>query len=365
MKARGRLTLLLALTLIAGVLAGCGNNAANRNHSSDPIVPGYSAAGINIGDDYAAIQALYGEPESSEVQQGYVTIFYQSTGRYGDLVPGDARPAAWHLIFILNDEPRDGVATATDTVASIEVAEPYKGKTIGGVGVGSDRATVEAEFGSPEQTTVMNTKNPDAEITACFYSAKGVDFLVEKDAGVLVAIITAIGGLQPQVITPEVPAPNPGGLAGPAFSGPIVPGTELAGITMGGYYQQVRSLYGTPDMTGSSSDGYVTAAYTGGAGNWKLYVYCEDLDKDHKLSDYDTVISINVTAPYGGKTARGNGIGSKQAAIEKEFGVAPLKYSNGRLGTEMAVWEYTMRGIAFAFDAAGGTVVEIDVNRIP
>lgn len=357
---------LLALAALLGAgLLGCGNTRpAAPGPESDPLVPGYSAAGINIGADYSAVKALYGEPEYTQAQEGYLTIFYQPTGRYDALVPGDERPAAWHLVFILNDEPRDGIADDGDTVASIEVAEPYLGKTAGGVGLGSDRPAMEEEFGPPEQATVLETENPDAVITTCFYPARGADFLVEENGGVIMVVITARGGLKPQVISPDTTPSNPGGLAGPSFSAPVVPGAQLAGISMGAYYPQVKSLYGSPDAQGSA-DGYVTAAYTGGSGNWKLYVYFEDLEKDGKLGDYDTVISINVTAPYTGKTAKGNGIGSKQASVDKEFGTPLLKYSNFRLGTEMQVWEYTTQGIVFAFDAATGAVVEIDVNRIP
>lgn len=335
-------------------------HAGGPGPESEPLVPGYSAAGINIGADYATVKALYGEPEYTRTQEGYVTIFYQTTGRYEALAPGDERPAAWHLVFILYDEPRGGIADEGDTVVSIEVAEPYLGKTAGGIGLGSDRPALEEEFGPPDQTAVLATENPDAVITTCFYPGRGVDFLVEEKTGV----ITAIGGPKPQVISPDTTCPNPGGIAGPAFSGPVIPGAELAGIPMGAYYQHVKSFYGSPDAQGSS-DGYVTAAYTGGSGNWKLYLYFEDLERDGKLGDYDTVISINVTAPYAGKTAKGNGIGSKQMSVEKEFGAPLLKYSNFRSGREMQVWEYTTKGIVFAFDTATGAVVEIDVNRMP
>ncbi len=363
---RARLPVLLALTMFIGAgLTGCGNSGWHASGpESDPLVPGYSAARISIGADYATVKALYGEPECTQTQEGYVTVFYQSTGRYEDLVPCDGRPAAWHLVFVLYDDPRDGIAGDTDKVASIEVAEPYTGKTAGGVGLGSDRSAVEEEFGSPEQTTAFATVNPDALITTCFYPSRGTDFLLEENGGVLMVVITEIGGLKPQIISAGNTSLNPGGISGPAFSGPVVPGAEMAGILMGAYYQDVKALYGSPDAQGSSSEGYVTAAYTGGSGNWKLYVYFEDLEKDGKLGDYDTVISINVTAPYGGKTPKGNGIGSKQAGVESEFGTPLLTYSNFRLGTEMKVWEYTTKGIVFAFDPTGA-VVEIDVNRIP
>ena len=361
-----RLSGILALVLLlSATLPGCGNTrSALPGPESDPLVPGYSAAGISIGADYAAVKALYGEPEYMQTQEGYITIYFQPTGRYDSLVPGDERPAAWHLVFILYDETRDGIADDGDSVASIEVAEPYLGKTAGGVGLGSDRSAMEEEFGPPEQSTVLQTQNPDAVITTCFYPARGADFLVEENAGVIMVLITATGGLKPQVISPDTTPLNPGGINGPSFSAPVIPGAQLAGISMGAYYQQVKGLYGSPDAQGSA-DGYVTAAYTGGSGSWKLYVYFEDLEKDGKLSDYDTVVSINVTAPYAGKTAKGNGIGSKQAGVDKEFGAPLLRYSNFRLGKEMQVWEYTTKGIVFAFDAASGAAVEIDVNRIP
>ncbi len=346
-------------------LPGCGGSAGRPGPESEPLVPGYSAAGIGIGDDYASVRALYGEPEDMQTQEGYLTLFYQPTGRYADLVPCDGRPAAWHLVVILNDEARDGLAGDADTVAGVEVAQPYTGRTAGGVGLASGQPAVEQEFGPPEQTSVVKTVNPDAAVTTLFYPGRGVCFLVADNGGVLAVIITAIGGLQPQVLSSNDGTANPGGVDGPAFSGPIVPGKELAGISMGSCYHSVRELYGSPDAQGSSPDGYVTAAYTGGAGHWQLYVYFEDLDRDGKLGDYDTVISINVTAPYGGKTAKGTGIGAKRAVVEREFGAPPMKYSNARMGVDRQVWEYPDRGIVLAFDTAADAVVEIDVNRIP
>ena len=140
-----------------------------------PIVPGKSAAGINIGDDYAVVKKMYGLPDTS----GFTTegmVFATYTGGHG----------SWKLNVYFED--RDGNKTLGDydAVLSICVRAPYSGKTPKGVGIGSTQAQVIREFGKPQRETTLMHQGEQTNILE--YNSKGIVFAVSSLSQVVVEI---------------------------------------------------------------------------------------------------------------------------------------------------------------------------------
>lgn len=346
----------LVILALAGImLPGCRQGAESiPSWERDPIVPGYSMANINIGDPFSAVQSMLGDPDQQQKDGGYQVAYYGRTSEGGNLDD----PGAWQLVVTVYDNGND-VLDAGDEVGSIEVSAPYSGKTSGGVGIGSSAEDVEGEFGVCEN--VSETEGtPDLRLYS--YSPRGVEFLVSTAEGVMTAIVTAYGGLRTVEENDNLQGIQ-GGVFGIFQEAPIIPGQTEAGINIGDEFRSVKEKYGSPDNSGATTEDLVFATYTWGYGTWKLNVYMEDKDKNSSLGDFDTVVSISVRFPYKGKTPKGTGIGSLEAAVVREFGPPERQDTFQHQGEETKILEYNTKGIVFALRMPVGEVIEIDVNR--
>ncbi len=343
------------LLILAFSLSGCGKGGGEPNGwEKDPIVPGYSAAGIEIGSAFSAVREVHGDPEEHLRDGGYIYAYYRRTregGRMND-------PASWLLVVTLYDQG-NGYLDPEDEVGAIEVSAPYAGRTSGGVGIGSTAEEVEGEFGPCPS---VSPSSGDEGLILYSYTDRGVEFLVSPREGVITVLVTAYGGLRPwEEATPGGEGEE--GLFGSHVADPILPGQSAAGISIGSDFRAVKELYGTPDSSGHTTEGLVYASYTGGYGSWKLTVYLEDRDKGKSLDDFDIVVSICLRRPYAGRTAKGVGIGSVQAEVIREFGTPERQTTGLHQGEQMTILEYNSKGIVFALRTASAEVVEIDVNR--
>jgi hypothetical protein len=346
---------LAVVTALAFVSCG-GEEGGVADWRRDPIVPGYSMAEVNIGDTFSAVRAVHGDPNGSRRDRGYIFAYYGRLSPQGDI---DA-PEVWNLVVTLYDNG-NGYLDDGDEVGAVEVSGDYQGKTAGGNGLGSPASRLEEEFGSCPGVSEAGEVNEE-KLTLYSYSERGVEFLVSEDRGVITVMVTAYGGLRP-VEEEEEGEEGQGGLFGAHQSDPIVPGRSVAGINVGDEFARVKELYGKPDSTGVTTEGWVYATYTGGFGSWKLNLYLEDKDGGGALDDYDVVVSISVRHPYAGKTAGGVGVGSPQAEVVREFGTPERQTSMWHQGEETLIMEYNSKGLVFAVNAASLTVVEVDVNR--
>ncbi len=354
---KATVSVLAALVVTA---AGCGGGEPDHAGDPDyaPIVPGYSLAGLDIDATFATAREAYGDPEVSEYRDGYIYSYFlrlNDTGKRDD-------PETWHLVVVFHDNGNFELDDA-DTIGQIEVSAPYYGTTSGGNSMESTPEELIGEFGQFDGSS--ETEYNGQAYIAYTFSKRGVEFLeAKKDGRVVTMVVTPIGGLKPATGMGKQYAVASGDIFKVTGTEPIVAGTSLAGISIGDNYVWVKDNYGLPNLTGFMGEGLVSATYTGGTGGWKLNVYLQDQDLDEKPSDYDTVISVAVRSPYAGKTAKGVGIGSKQADVSKEFGPAEI-LDEGNMGGESAIiWQYPSKGIVFAMDAATGLVVEVDVNKI-
>ncbi|MHB8780215.1 MAG: hypothetical protein ACYC55_02360 [Candidatus Geothermincolia bacterium] len=363
-----RLTsLAIAFSLALPALAGCGEPRALREGPEyEPIVPGYSIAGVDIGSDYSRLRQAAGEPYDAQQREGYLILFYQPTDRYEFTAPADNRPGAWHMVATLYHASDDPEPLDTDKLASLELSAPYYGTTAAGNGLGSTREQIEAEFGTAESASDVIVDEPPLTITCLSYPTRGVQVLLEPETGALTYVVTEMGGLKPVVIEDEERDRQPQGTVfGEQLAAAILPGAQLSGIGVGMPWQQVKAIFGPPDATGATTEGAVTAAYTGGYGNWKLCVHFEDLEKNRELTDFDPVVAICVTAPYAGTTKRGNGIGSTAASWKKEFGTPDMQQRTSIMGQDAQIWYYLSQGLVVAMETTGMTAIEVDVIKVP
>jgi hypothetical protein len=350
--------LLLALILPSILLAACGNGGGEpASWERDPIVPGYSMAEVNVGDPFSAVQSVHGDPEDHRKDGGYQFAYYGRTQEGGNIDD----PGAWRLVITLYDNNGNGYLDPDDEVGSIEVSAPYGGKTSGGVGIGSTPQEVEDEFG-PCKNITPSEEPGEKELKLYSYAERGVEFLVSDRGGVITVVVSAYGGLR-SLEKEGGGKEAQGGLFGIYQNAPIVPAQTVAGINVGDEFRSVKEKYGSPDSSGSTTEGLVYATYTGGYGTWKLNIYMEDKDKSNSLGDFDTVVSISVRHPYAGKTPKGVGLGSPQDAVVKEFGPPERQSTLQHQGEETTILEYNTKGIVFALKTPTAEVVEIDVNR--
>lgn len=349
--------LLSLLLILALALSACGRREQDQGGwLDDPIVPGYSAAEIEMGSSFSAVLEVHGEPEDRRKEGSYLYAYYQRTREGG----GIDDPASWLLVVTLYDQG-NGYLDPEDEVGAVEVSSPYAGKTSGGVGIGSTAQDVEGEFGPCP--VVSTTASPEGgELLVYSYMDRGVEFVLSEEGKVLTVMVTAYGGLRP---AEERSGGGEGaeGVFGSHRSDPILPGQSAAGIRIGDEFLIVRELYGDPDVQGSTTEGLVYAAYTGGYGTWKLAVYLEDRDKGDSLDDFDVVVSISLRFPYAGRTPKGVGIGSLQSDVIREFGAPENQNTALHQGEQTTILEYNSKGIVFAVRTASAEVVEIDVNR--
>ena len=311
---------------------------------------------IDIGDPFSAVQEVHGDPDEHRRDGGYLYAYYGRTGEEGGI---DA-PASWLLVVTLYDQG-NGYLDPEDEVGAVEVSGPYRGRTSGGVGIGSTAQDIEGEFGACR--SISSSSAPGGgELLLYSYAARGVEFLVSPSEGVVTVMVTAYGGLRP-VREGEGEDEGQGGLFGAHQGDPIVPGRSAAGIDIGDDFHVARRIYGPPDASGSTTEGLVYAAYTGGYGPWKLTLYLEDTDGDDGLGDFDVVVSICLRHPYAGKTPKGARIGALQADVLKEFGTPQRQSTAMHQGEQTTIMEYNSTGIVFAVKTTTGEVIEIDVNR--
>lgn len=342
--------------MLALVLSGCGKGGKGlHTWERDPIVPGYSAADIEIGSTFSAVLEVHGEPEEHRRDGGYLYAYYGHT-RQGEKIDD---PASWVLVVTLYDQG-NGYLDPEDEVGAVEVSSPYAGRTSGGVGIGSTAGEVEEELGPCPNVSTSSTDY--GELLLYSYADRGVEFLISPLEGVITVVVTAYGGLRPVEERPGE-GTSAEGLFGSHRTDPILPGQSAAGIGIGSEFRSVRELYGAPDSSGHTTEGLVYATYTGGYGSWKLTIYLEDRDKGKELDDFDTVVSICLRHPYAGRTPKGVGIGSSQAEVIKEFGTPERQTTGLHQGEEVTILEYNTKGIVFALRATTGEVMEIDVNR--
>lgn len=346
---------LLAILLISAINCSCsGGSEACPAWKKDPVVPGYSAALLGIGDRLNSVLETHGEPEEVREERRFHHAFYgrlETEGRSG--------PAEWSLVVVLRDDG-DGTLDGEDLVVSLEVSGDYQGRTPEDLGLGSTGEEIEARLGPCEATSTSLTEEGE-ELRLLSYPTRGIDFLVSPTKGAVTLIVTPPGGLNP--IVEESPIPAATDPFGPYGREPVLPGRSMAGITLGEELSSVRQKMGEPGNWGATGEGLLYLAYTQGNGPWKLTLYLEDSDGNSRPSAPDLVVSICVREPYAGRTRGGVGIGSSRSQVLSEFGRAELEYRSPHLGEDTIFLEYPRRGIVFAVNAMTGLVVEIDVVK--
>lgn len=140
-----------------------------------PILPGQTAAGINVGDEFRTVKEKYGGPDST----GFTTeglVYATYTGGYGP----------WKLNVYLEDRDGNNALGDFDTVVSISVRSPYAGRTPRGVGISSSSADAVKEFGPPERQS--NVQHQGEELTILEYNTKGIVFAARAASGEIVEI---------------------------------------------------------------------------------------------------------------------------------------------------------------------------------
>jgi hypothetical protein len=353
---RAALAALLLLALAAG---GCGGDPGRERNAPEygPVVPGYSLARVDVDVPCSTVRETLGEPDEYEYKNGYVYAYF---GRMREDASRED-PEAWHYVVVMYDDGDQDLSDG-DTVGQIEATDPYYGTTSGKNGLESTPAEMLGEFGEFDGTSTAEYEGKTYR--SYVFTKRGFEFVAEEGADrVVTLVVTPLGGLKP--------ARNPGKTyevsSGDVFRNtgnePIVAGASAAGIDIGDNFIWVKDLYGLPNLSGSLGEGLVYATYTGGTGSWKLNIYLEDTDQDERPGDYDVVISIAVRFPYDGRTAKGVGIGSKQADVSKEFGTPEFQQTANMGGEATQLWQYPSKGIVFAINELHG-VQEIDVNRI-
>ncbi|MDD3719296.1 MAG: hypothetical protein PHP28_11615 [Actinomycetota bacterium] len=144
-------------------------------HGAAPIVPGQTAAGIIIGDEFRSVRDKYGGPDSTgSTTEGLVFATY--TGGYG----------TWKLNVYLEDSDGNDSLGDFDLVVSISVRFPYAGRTPKGVGIASSTADAVKEFGPPERQT--NATHQGEELTILEFNSKGIVFAARAASGEIVEI---------------------------------------------------------------------------------------------------------------------------------------------------------------------------------
>lgn len=158
-----------------GEEGGEGQGGLFGTHQTDPIIPGKSAAGISVGDEFRAVRRIYGSPDNAgSTTEGLVYATY--TGGYG----------SWKLTLYLEDTDQSDSLGDFDSVVSICLRSPYAGKTPKGVSIGSLQADVLKEFGAPQsQTTAMHQGE---QTTIMEYNSSGIVFAVKTTTGEVIEI---------------------------------------------------------------------------------------------------------------------------------------------------------------------------------
>lgn|GEM_PF-1082243 len=158
-----------------GEEGGEGQGGLFGAHQADPIIPGASAAGISVGDEFRTVRGIYGSPDSAgSTTEGLVYATY--TGGYG----------TWKLTLYLEDTDKNDSLGDFDAVVSICLRHPYAGKTPKGVGIGSPQADVLKEFGTPQrQSTAMHQGE---QTTIMEYNAAGIVFALKATSGEVIEI---------------------------------------------------------------------------------------------------------------------------------------------------------------------------------
>ena len=125
------------------------------------IIPGKQAAGINLGDPFSTVIALYGKQDDPIGQLGFFAYWDNNIGISG---------------FVEDD----------NTVRSLFIRRPNKSKTPGGIGIGSSLKQVEDEFGPAEEIGKLDGTH--------WYRNRGISFNYDADSRVeRIHIFTPIG----------------------------------------------------------------------------------------------------------------------------------------------------------------------------
>ena len=130
----------------------------------------------------------------------------------------------------------------------------------------------------------------------------------------------------------------------------IIPGQQMAGVKVGDTYASVVSLYGPPEGTDYDTDYFVTYCYYYSQG---VAFVIDDTNMDMVVDNNELVFMIITVAPYTGKTAGENGIGSTLSSVRSELGLEEAYDS-----TNDTYW-YRSQGIVFT--VSGNTVIQIAV----
>jgi hypothetical protein len=108
---------------------------------TDNIEIGTSLGGVQLGSEYSQLTSLYNVPDSISATSNNMVLSANYTGI--------------GLSFLVLDSDLSGTVEPSEKVVTIGAVSPYFGKTPGGSGIGSDRSTVEAEFGASSDTSVL------------------------------------------------------------------------------------------------------------------------------------------------------------------------------------------------------------------
>lgn len=147
---------------------------------------------------------------------------------------------------------------------------------------------------------------------------------------------------------------NNGGHPEPAE---IIPGEEVAGIRLLEPFSNAKKLYGKPVVVPGPDISLIFLFEDIGLMGGVL-----DLNENQVIDDDELIILMMIVAPYDGKTAGGNGIGSLLDDVEGEFGAAE-NVDIDKVNNEEQ-HQYSKKGIDFTYDAKTRRVVIITIYPV-
>jgi hypothetical protein len=140
---------------------------------TEGIFPGVGAAMVKIGDSYAQIRSIHGEPEVSD-------------GYHFDN-DGDKYRMYWinytskGIEVYMKDVAYPSGLKDGDLSEAVVVRSPYNGKTDNGIGIGSSTAQLIQAFGEPEKISYI-------AYYTYYYSNLGIYFGVQDNSDVIFSI---------------------------------------------------------------------------------------------------------------------------------------------------------------------------------
>lgn len=276
---------------------------ASPDFSRYAIIPGRGISGVTVGESKEELLKRMGKPDALQVvNEG----------------EGAERIVYYHKLSLW-------VALTGDIVDSVgaqdkgEFCQAFAGRTPAGIGIGSTRDAVVAQYGTPTLSSFELVR----------YENLGLAFSLDKDRVCEVLVFAPL-------------AEQPGEVG----AKDIVPSCGLGGVKLGMSLEKVRQILGAPSQPASATGVATSLDYP----RLGIRVFCE----------YNVVNTILATGDgpdvdgFRGKTKSGVGIGSRVADIVAAYG-RPDSFGDGST--------LTYFGLGLQFMTGSDQVVAIVLQR--